>query len=329
ELYLVDDGSPDKSGAICDRYAADDLRIQVIHQENSGAAAARNAAIVRATGDYLYFMDGDDWCEPGMLSEMYKLADTHDAQYVVCGYYIDTYYGDKEDDFVRQEMAPESEVFYPTARSFRADAHKYFDRNLLYTPWNKLYRTDLVRENQIFFQDTQWDDFPFNLEVIKHAERIVVSPQKYYHFLRARSESESEKFIPGLYEKREEEHGWMLALYREWNRTTNPGIIKDARVREFVSRRYIERLIGCFENLTNPRAPEHGGRSVRRSMRQMLENPRVAITLHYTRPRSFYMKIMLWPLRYNWVWALYLQMKTISFVKTHFVRAFALLKANR
>ena len=329
ELLLVDDGSPDQSGAICDRYAAEDDRIRVIHQENGGAPAARNHALPLARGKYLYFMDADDWCDPQMLSELFRLAETHDAQYVVCGYYIDTYYGDGEEDYVRTIMAPDELKVYETARQFREDAHRYFDRNLLYTPWNKLYLTSTIISNKLQFPKTQWDDFPFNLSVIDRVDRVVVSPRCYYHFLRARSESESEKYIPGLYEKREEEHGWMTAMYRKWSKTTNPGITRRADVREFVSRRYIERLFGCFENLTNPRAPERRSTEIRARMRKMLDNPRVDVTLRYARPRSIYMKWMLQPVRWHNDRLLYMETKLISFVKTHFVRLFALLKSHR
>ncbi len=329
EMILVDDGSPDSSGLICDALAREDDRIRVIHQDNTGAAGARNHAIGEASGKYLYFMDADDWCLPGMLEDLYENAERYNAEYVVCGYYIDTYYGDGENDYVSTPVAPDSFVFYDTAAAFRKDAHKYFDRNLLYTPWNKLYLASVIRDNGLTFPKTQWDDFPFNLSVIAHVNRVVVSPEKYYHFLRARSESESEKYIPGLYEKREEEHGWMIKLYRSWNASTNPGIIKDEAVREFVSRRYIERLFGCFENLTNPRAPKRDITDLFLTIDSMLSNPRVDVTLRYARPRSWYMKVMLFPVRMKFTPVIYLQTRIITLVKTRFIRLFAFLKSHR
>ena len=329
ELFLVDDGSPDHSGAICDAYAKKDKRIHVIHQENAGAPAARNAAIELARGEYFFFMDSDDWCENGMLSDFYDLAKNSDADYLVAGYYIDTYYGDGSNDYIRIAPSPERDVVYESAAEFRRDAHKYFDKNLLYTPWNKLYRGDIIRRYALRFPDTHWDDFPFNLSFIEHANRVCITTKKYYHFLRARSESESEKFIPGLYEKREEEHGWLLSMYKDWDATTNPGITKDGGVREFISRRYLERLVGCFENLTNPRAPQKDGGSIRRRMAEMLDNPRVRRTLRYAKPGSIYMKALLWPIRHRVVMLVYLQTRFITFVKTHFSRLFAVLKARR
>ena len=92
EFLIVDDGSPDQSGQICDLFAEQDDRITVFHTENRGAANARNLALTKATGKYLYFMDADDWAESTMLADMLNIAEQHDAQCVVAGYYIDTCY---------------------------------------------------------------------------------------------------------------------------------------------------------------------------------------------------------------------------------------------
>ena len=83
EFLIVDDGTKDKSGIICDEYAKKDSRIHVIHKENGGAPSARNTAIDIAKGKYMYFMDSDDWTEPTMLEDMYALAEKNAAQLVV------------------------------------------------------------------------------------------------------------------------------------------------------------------------------------------------------------------------------------------------------
>ena len=92
EFLIVDDGSKDKSGQICDEYAAKDSRIQVIHKENGGAPSARNTAMEIAKGKYMYFMDADDWAEKTMLEKLYNTAEENQAQLVVTGFFIDTYY---------------------------------------------------------------------------------------------------------------------------------------------------------------------------------------------------------------------------------------------
>lgn len=73
-----------------------------------------------------------------------------------------------------------------------------------------------------------------------------MTSRQYYHFLRARTESETAAYRPGMYEKREEEHTWMVDLYKEWD-------IRDADSKEMLARRYVERFVGCVENITNPK----------------------------------------------------------------------------
>lgn len=317
ELLLVDDGAKDRSGEICDEYAKTDDRITVIHKENGGAPSARNAAMDVARGTYAYFMDADDWAEPGMLAQMELLAEEHWADLVVMGYYIDTYYGRKH----LSEKICEDECVYEDAQSFREQSYRYFDRNLLYTPWNKLYRMDLLRERQLYFPDTLWDDFPFNLSYLRHVERVVVSADAYYHFIRARADSETSAYRANLYEKREEEHGWLLALYREWG-------ITDPATREMLARRYIERLVGCIANVTSSACTLSGSQR-RAAIREMLDNPRVDRALAAAKPRSSYMKLMLVPIRWKNTYLTWLESAVITAVRERNTKLFAKLKAGR
>lgn len=318
EFLIVDDGTPDKSGEICDEYAKKDSRITVFHTENGGAPAARNYAIERAKGKYFYFMDSDDWAEPEMLSDMYALAERDNAQLVVAGFFIDTYYSDTE--YRTDNLLAEAAV-YKNADEFRQNAHKLFDKNLLYTPWNKLYRTDYIMENNIRYSKTLWDDFPFNLDVIRGIERVTVTDKQYYHFIRKRAESETAAYRPNMYEKREEEHGWMEALYENWG-------VKNNDADEFVARRYIERFIGCVENLTNPKCTLKT-KGKRAEIKKMLKNERVKWALKTAKPRSRYMKIMLIPIKMNNVTLTLIEGKAISFVKCRNTKLFAKLKAGR
>lgn len=318
EFLIVDDGTPDKSGEICDAYAAKDSRIQVFHKENGGAPSARNLAIEKATGKYMYFMDSDDWAEPDMLADMYALAERDDAQLVVAGYFIDTYYSDTE---YRTDHQLVPAAVYKTAEEFRRNAYRLFDKNLLYTPWNKLYRSDYILQNNIRFSPTLWDDFPFNLDVIRNISRVTVTDKQYYHFIRKRAESETAAYRPNMYEKREEEHGWMVELYKAWG-------VSDAASMEFIARRYVERFVGCIENLTNPKC-SLSHKEKRKAVKAMLHNGRVGEMVKIARPRSAYMKLLLVPVRMKNVTLTLLEGKAISFVKCRSTKMFAKLKAGR
>ncbi|MBQ7646603.1 MAG: glycosyltransferase family 2 protein [Clostridia bacterium] len=318
ELFAVDDGSPDQSGAICDKYAEADPRITVIHKENGGAPSARNTAIAHTSGKYLDFLDSDDWAEPQMLENMVELAEKNNSQLVISGYYIDTYYSDTE-KFTQIQSAPGA--VYKNAADFRNDAYLLFDRNLLYTPWNKLYNAEYIKTNNIFFPQTFWDDFPFNIEVIRDIERVCVTADPFYHFIRKRQESETAKYRPDMYEKREEENGWLIDLFKYWG-------VSSPESDEFIARRYIERLIGCIENVTN-KSCTLKTREKRVEVKRMISSDRARTALKLTKPRSGYMKLMLIPLKLGNVTLTLLQSGVISFIKRRSTRLFAKLKAGR
>lgn len=86
QIILIDDGSTDGSGAVCDAYAAKDARIRVVHQENRGLSAARNRGIELATGEYLNFVDSDDYLLPDCIETLLKLCIEHDADMSICTY---------------------------------------------------------------------------------------------------------------------------------------------------------------------------------------------------------------------------------------------------
>ena len=318
ELFAVDDGSPDNSGAICEEYAKKDPRIKVIHQENAGAPAARNVAIDKAVGEFMYFMDSDDWAEPTMLEDMYKIATENDRQLVVAGYYIDTYYNDEE-KFTQEQFVPSA--IYKTQQEFREAAYKLFDKNLLYTPWNKLFSSEYLRANKLYFPNTFWDDFPFNLSVVRDVERVAVTDKKYYHFIRKRAESETARYRSDMYDKREEENGWMEELYAHWN-------IDTPEVREFIARRYIERIIGCVENVTNKNCTL-SPKEKKAEIKKMICSDTAQKAVHTAVPNSSYMKILLMPIKWKCFGLMYMMSCVISKVKSTNTKLFAKLKAGR
>jgi len=249
---------------------------------------------------------------------MVKIAEENNSQLVIAGYYIDTYYSDTEK--FTQKQSFESRV-YKDRMDFRLEAHKLFDRNLLYTPWNKFFLSSYILENKLYFPQTFWDDFPFNLSVVRDVERVCVTDQKYYHFIRKRAESETAKYRSDMYDKREEENGWMVELYQHWS-------IMNDEIEEFIARRYIERIIGCVENVTN-KSCTLSSEEKREEIRKIISTETVKNALEKAKPNSKYMKLMLIPIKMHSVGLTYLEGKVISSVKSSNTKLFAKLKANR
>ena len=104
EILLVNDGSKDKSGEICDQLAKQDARIKVFHKPNGGVVSAWTTGARKATGDYLNFMDSDDWVEPRMLEEMAAQLTGEGKEIVACDYVIEK--GEKGQQFVHQKLEP-------------------------------------------------------------------------------------------------------------------------------------------------------------------------------------------------------------------------------
>ncbi|PJE94257.1 glycosyl transferase [Streptomyces carminius] len=169
EIVAVDDCSPDDSGAILDRYAAQDSRVRVLHlPENVGLGRARNAGLREARGDYVLFLDSDDTLAPGSLSAVAaRLADTHDPDVLVYDY-ARTYWDGR---VVRNQLAHMLQQAEPT--SFSLDQRPEL-LDLLQIVWNKAYRRDFVEEHGFEFPPGYYEDAPWTFCTLITARRIAV-----------------------------------------------------------------------------------------------------------------------------------------------------------
>lgn len=181
ELLLVDDGSPDSSGEICDNYAANDSRIRVIHQQNSGVSAARNHAIDEARGTYLQFLDSDDWITPDATKLLVRSAEDFQADLVIADFY--RVIGDRvshkgdidEDEVISREEFAEHMMENP--------ADYYYG-----VIWNKLYKRDLIEQHHLRMDpEINWcEDFMFNLEYIRYADRFYALKTPVYYYVKTK-----------------------------------------------------------------------------------------------------------------------------------------------
>ena len=179
ELILVNDGSQDSSGAICDTYAAQDPRVIAIHKPNTGVSDTRNLAISRARGTYLQFLDSDDWITPDATTLLVQTARQHDCDLVISDFYRVvgervSRKGDIDDDTVltREEYA---------AHMMENPADFYYG-----VLWNKLYRRSIVERWNLRMDPeiSCCEDFMFNLEYIRRARLIAATAQPVYCYVK-------------------------------------------------------------------------------------------------------------------------------------------------
>ena len=172
EIILVDDGSPDNCGGICDEYAAKDGRIIVIHQENAGVSTARNAGIEIATGRFLAFADSDDWLERDMYEYLLSIAEERRADVVQCGILLEGS-GQTRKQFTLTENAE-----LPAVGSFTEEDWQKISNSAS----NKLYRADAVRDVRFPDWCTWGEDLLYNIAVMLRAERICLGMEAKYHY---------------------------------------------------------------------------------------------------------------------------------------------------
>lgn len=175
EIILVDDGSPDSCGSICERWATQDSRIIVIHKENGGLSDARNSGMKVATGDYISFVDSDDWVMPDFLSTLYDLIKKENADISECG----VSYVKEDGQVLRDRVCSE-----PTLVIDKNEALKrlILEQGVYQTVWNKLYKREVIADSYFPIGRYNEDEF-WTYRIIDHVNKYVVSNQILYCYL--------------------------------------------------------------------------------------------------------------------------------------------------
>lgn len=177
EIMLVDDGSTDRSGEICDRYASQDRRIIVLHKDNGGLSDARNYAIERAHGELIAFVDGDDWIHPQMYELMIDIMQRENADVVTC------WFEQENADFTKQcYMTDNLDVRQFTG----AEALSNIEIPLV-VAWNKLYKREIFDDIRYPMGKLHEDEFVIHRIFYKCQKVIVISQALYFYTIRNNS----------------------------------------------------------------------------------------------------------------------------------------------
>ena len=222
DCILVDDGSKDRSGIICDEYAQKDSRFRVFHKENGGVSSARQYGMERALeSDSIYsiHVDPDDWVEPTMLEELLEVAINDDADVVICDFWINS-----------SEETGDRKYQNPRALSSDSVLRQLISGELHGFTWNKLYRSSCLKKHNVAFPQgiNYSEDLWFNCELFLNQDVKVAYLQKpFYHYdyysnssglsrkLRARSVKDYLSFIEFIHDElQEDEFKDELAILR-------------------------------------------------------------------------------------------------------------------
>lgn len=186
EIILVDDGSPDNCGKIADRYAEEDKRIKVVHQENSGVSISRNNALDLAEGEYVCIIDQDDIISKDYISYFYRLIVENNAEISL------TPNADKFFNKINIDLKKDSiQVWDGKKTTIEMLYHK-----IIIAPWNKMISRKLIEDNKIRFNSNFFggEGFAFSIECYQYAQRIAIGNKNVYHYRVGDPESGASKF---------------------------------------------------------------------------------------------------------------------------------------
>lgn len=192
EIILVDDGSTDRSGEICDEYARRDERVKVIHKENGGASDARNAGIVAATGDYISFIDGDDWIDKNMYEVLSRYAEQNNLDVMCC-----QLQGESENG---KQIANTEEII--NFRIMNSDELLcYVISRYENSVCNRLFRRRLISDMR-FPIHRCYEDIPFAVNALLRVNQGGYVDNAFYHY-RARATSETGTRLVTVFSQKE------------------------------------------------------------------------------------------------------------------------------
>lgn len=179
ELILVDDGSTDSSGEICDKYCSVDKRVKVIHQNNKGCSAARNAGIANAKGNLIAFMDADDLIDQDMYEVLIKNLDMTNSDVSACSY-VKEYNLDRGKIIGLHKIIPDPIVFIGKSAIYESVTRN--EKSVEGYLWNKVWKREVIG-NHLFREDiVMCEDSIFSWEVLKSVNRVCYCDLPMYHY---------------------------------------------------------------------------------------------------------------------------------------------------
>nr|WP_050325746.1 glycosyltransferase family 2 protein [Enhydrobacter aerosaccus] len=214
ELIIVIDGSKDNSEAIAREFEKADSRVKVYTKPNGGISDARNYGLNIATGDFIYFLDSDDWIVPSLLEENLKIIIQDNLDFVVFGFYQDNV--DEEEKLIKQvKHLPEDNIWL----NGEAIHLSPYMLNILGYAWNKIYRKQYLNQNNISFINgiSLFEDILFNAKVYQHSDRILFNKKAYVHYIQRPVETLTKQFHENSFDWVKLKHKALLEFIDTWS----------------------------------------------------------------------------------------------------------------
>lgn len=214
EILLIDNGSKDQSGQICEDYAAQFSNITAYHIPNKGVGSARNFGLSKAKGEFICFMDADDYLVGNLFSDVESQLDSQ------LDLLVFSYYNSIEKNL--SEIDRSAKILPTEGKKDKSDFIALFQElwltDMMYTVWNKIYRKEFLEEHQIVFESYELgEDVRFNLNVYQHVNAVLLVKSCYYVYISGRIDSAMGQYNPNRMNYQLEELGKGDQLMISWN----------------------------------------------------------------------------------------------------------------
>lgn len=238
EIILINDGSTDRSLSICESYKRLDTRIKLINKSNGGLSDARNMGLKHATGEYIYFIDSDDWCEENTIETLYLAISRSNSDICICSYSID--YVNEKYSLIREI---DNQVFI-SEDNIRQSIYHLDKKGMLNVVWNKLYKKNIILNNHLLFEidGMPGEDLLFNVEYFKNITSICFIKDVLYHYIRQDEVTLVSKYNEDLYNQVIRFNKARKSLYEHYNMLEGEFI-------EVYKMSYIDYIFSCISNI--------------------------------------------------------------------------------
>ena len=272
EIIIIDDGSTDETSLIYNKFQSNDERILVLKQQNSGVSKARNTGVKAATGDYICFVDSDDWAELNYCSELYSLLVGENADISI----VEASYEDENGNVLCNKPTSEEKIFDGN----RALVLLLEDREIQSHPWGKLFKADLLK-NVHFPENLKcFEDYSTLFKIFNKAVKVVKSNKKLYHYIQ-REDSLSHNLSPAT------AYQFFLAIMEVFEFWRNSAKVGD---RNKIIKNIVRKLLMVLKRITrNTKVDEMKSEKdeIRRAFNSFLKYSATDIGLEY----YFYLRL--------------------------------------
>lgn len=247
ELIIVDDCTKDRSIQIAEKEAEKDARIRIVrHETNKGLSAARNTGMQEAQGEYIWFMDPDDYVEPDVLWKVKGSLEKNHAEVVLFGL-VEEYYGSNGELEYTHEVCPE-EALYDNQEELRCEVIRLEQATLYGYAWNKIYNLKYMRETGCKYENVKLiEDIMFNVQFFMNIQRLNVLAVTPYHYAKRLDTNLTNKFVPEYFELHKKRIEMIYDQYQYWN-------LCDAAVCQVLGALYGRYILSALERNCDKRA---------------------------------------------------------------------------